>query len=150
MSELASEQTPQRFGAFVGFKRDECGNGICNIHLDIEPQHTQFQNNVHGGVIASLIDHCAGGAAMSLAPQGKAVVTADMHVNFLRPGQAPRLRALGRVVKNGRNLIVVQVEVFNNNGQMCALGTLNFALVDYDKGEHPIHFRLPDQPLDNQ
>lgn len=136
---LQQKTTRQGFSTHIGFTPGEYANGIATQYLEIKAHHTQYQNNVHGGVIASLIDNCAGGAASSMVPQGKGVVTADMHINYLRPGTAPQLRARGRVIKSGRKLIVVQVEVFNHNGQMCAIGTLSFAVIDHRANQPPVN-----------
>lgn len=41
---------------------------------------------LHGGVLAALIDHCAGFCSWSCLDEGKALSTVDLRVDYLRPG----------------------------------------------------------------
>lgn len=82
---------------------------------------------VHGGAIATLID-VAGNFAV-IAATGRDIPTIDLRVDYLRPVRSGALRAVGRAVKVGRRLGVADVEVFDETGQMVALGRGLFSTV---------------------
>ena len=66
----------------------------------------------HAGLTFALGDSAAGYAAMTLLPADQEIVTAEMKINLLAPGQGSSLRAAGRVLKPGKRLIVVAADVY--------------------------------------
>src|ERR1044071_9496724 len=59
--------------------------GIVHLRLRKRPDLLQFNGYFHGGVIAGLADHAAGGAVSTALPSGRIAVTIDLHVNYLAP-----------------------------------------------------------------
>ena len=92
------------------------GWGETAIPIPIAPRHLQHGGVVHAGVISTLADHTAGGAAQTRCAPGEMVVTAEFKINLLRPGQGERLRCRAQVLKAGRGLHVVEAEVFGARG----------------------------------
>jgi uncharacterized protein (TIGR00369 family) len=82
---------------------------------------------IHGGAIATLID-VAGNFAI-IAAIDRDIPTIDLRVDYLRPVRNGALRAVGRVVKVGRRLGIADVEVFDETGQMVAIGRGLFSTV---------------------
>lgn len=84
------------------------------VEAEIETTEHLLQQNgfLHGGVTATLCDVSAGFAAFSLVAEGQVVVTADLHVSYLNPGDAPRYKAIGKVNKTGNMLHFCQSEVW--------------------------------------
>ncbi|MEY4302215.1 MAG: hypothetical protein RJB06_622, partial [Pseudomonadota bacterium] len=58
-------------------------------------------------------------------PEGMEIVTAEYKINFLSGHQEGELRAVGKVVKGGKRIVVTTVEVFHIDAQgkksMCAV-----------------------------
>ncbi|HXV59234.1 MAG TPA: PaaI family thioesterase [Vicinamibacteria bacterium] len=75
---------------------------------------------LHGGVTAALID-IAGDYALA-ARLGRGIPTIDLRIDFLRMAVETDLIATARVVKAGRTLGVVNVEVHDEGGQLVAIG----------------------------
>ncbi|WER46153.1 PaaI family thioesterase [Cupriavidus sp. WKF15] len=73
---------------------------------------TQQHGFFHGGVVGALADSACGYAALTMVGEGEAGLTAEYKINLLSPAQGERLIAVGRVLKPGRTLIVVQGDVF--------------------------------------
>lgn len=67
----------------------------------------------HAGLIFSLGDSAAGYAALSVMPEDMEVLTVEMKINLLSPGQG-NLTAEGRVLKAGKRLVVVASEVWGD------------------------------------
>lgn len=85
--------------------------GEVHISLPCSPNITQQHGYAHAGAITSIVDSACGYAALTVAPDGHEVVTAEFKVNLLRPGIGERFLAIGRVVNAGRQLTVCTGEV---------------------------------------
>ena len=70
-----------------------------------------------GGAVASLIDTAAAFAILTQLELNERVTTTDLTIHYLRPVSSGRLTATARIVRAGRRLFVVSVEV-TNDGQM--------------------------------
>ena len=87
---------------------------------------------LHGGAIGSLIDCAAGGAVATLREAGDETwggqVTTDLNVSFLRAATTD-LTAEGTVVRSGRTIAFVTVEVRDAPGDLVALGRATYAIL---------------------
>lgn len=95
--------------------------GAIEVVMSSDAKVTQQHGYVHGGVVAMIADSAAGYTAFSLMPDTATVLTVEYKMNFLAPAIGPVLRAVGRVIKPGRTLVIVQVDVFNCRGEERAL-----------------------------
>ena len=86
--------------------------GRCTLSAPIRPETSQQHGFAHAGLAWSLGDSAAGYAALSLLAPGDEVLTVEMKINLLAPASGTRLVAEGRVVRNGRRLLVVAAEVY--------------------------------------
>jgi len=86
--------------------------GFAEIEAPILPGSRQQQGFAHAGLTFAIGDSAAGYAALSLMPLDCEVLTAEMKINLLAPGQGEALIARGRVIKPGRRLVVVQSDVY--------------------------------------
>jgi uncharacterized protein (TIGR00369 family) len=57
-----------------------------HVHLAIDrrPDLLQFSGHFHGGVIAALADHAAGGAVTTALLEGQIAMTIDVHTTSWR------------------------------------------------------------------
>lgn len=78
-------------------------------------------DRLHGGVVASLID--AAGCYLLIALLNKRVSTINLVVDFLRPAHG-ELTAAARMVKMGRTVCNVTVDVTGADGKLAATGRL--------------------------
>ncbi len=84
-----------------------------------ESKHTNLYANLHGGAIMSIADSCMGVACASL---GKRVVTLDMTMNFIKSVDVPsRVTAEAKAIHNGRQTIVMEAKVFNQEGEVISM-----------------------------
>jgi uncharacterized protein (TIGR00369 family) len=80
--------------------------------------------NLHGGAIATLVDVASGSAAAragTFRPGHNTLVTADMHVRYLGRPKGTVVRAEARVMRAGRQLIVVECRVADDLGNLIAV-----------------------------
>jgi uncharacterized protein (TIGR00369 family) len=95
-----------------------------------------FHRTLHGGVISSVLDAVGGltaSASLVVRAAGLSeekvktmfaqVGTIDLRVDYLRPGRGGRFTASGRVMRSGRKVAVVRMEMHNQDALLVAVGT---------------------------
>jgi len=85
---------------------------------------------VHGGAIASLIDMAATVAAWAgaeVTPRTRGTTVA-LTVNYLAAAQKEDIQATARVLRRGRSLVYLDVEVQGSSGTLVAKGLVTYKL----------------------
>lgn len=100
------------FIAYLGIELESVSHGDCRTRLRLRPEHLQQNGVVHAGVIATIADHTAGGAAGSVLDGDSYPLTAGFSINLLRAASGEYLTCHARVLKPGRTLIVAESEVY--------------------------------------
>jgi len=103
--------------------------GSCLMEVEISDKHIQPFGNVHGGVIASVVDAAAFWAVFPKVERGKGLTTVEMKLNYLAPVQKGKLVAEGRCIKLGRTLALGETSVTNAEGVLVAFGTATLMIV---------------------
>lgn len=104
---MAAQTMMQTLGARLA----HVAPGQVTIEAPILPTSRQQQGAGAGALTFALGDTAAGYAALSLLSLDNEVLTAELKINFLAPAVGDFLRAVGKVVKTGRRLIIVTAEV---------------------------------------
>jgi uncharacterized protein (TIGR00369 family) len=105
------------------------------IEIDNRPDLANIRGALQGGLVATLIDIAAGRLAGNIVGANQNVTTADMNVHFLAPIVTGPARAEATVVRAGRRLIVMAVDVFDaGRDRLAARATLTFAVLDPRSG----------------
>ena len=90
------------------------------------PMRAEFERGggiggkVHGGPVAALID-TVGDFAVAVVVKG-GVPTINFRVDYLRPSTGSHLLAKARTRRIGRTVCVVDVDVFDDQGRLTAIG----------------------------
>ena len=116
----------------VGFKLEEVSAGRVGTSLVLQPKHMQQNNFVHAGVLSTMADHTAGGAAGTLVAADQVVLTVEYKINLLRPAVGESLLCEAKVLKNGKTLIVADSYVFTiqkGRKKLTARATVTLAVV---------------------
>ncbi|MGI8917883.1 MAG: PaaI family thioesterase [Pyrinomonadaceae bacterium] len=108
------------FAKFLGIELDEIDAGVATLSFEIKPELKQNHGVVHGGAIASLIDSATAFAIISLLPTDEHATTVDLTISYLRPLTGGRAKAVARVIRSGKRLIVVSAELFDDGGSLAA------------------------------
>lgn len=103
----------------------EVGDGFAVFEAEAGPHLLNPLGSVHGGWALSLIDSATGCAAHSLLPPGVGYTTVETKANFARPitENAGLIRAEGRVISRGRQIITAEARVVDAAGRILAHGT---------------------------
>ncbi len=111
--------------------------GEVEIVLPFSDRILQQHNFIHAGAIATIADSACGYAALSVMPADCAVLTTEFKLNLLAPAKGERLRAVGRVVRNGKKLVITLGEVFAEEGgerKQVALITATMMVIETGSG----------------
>jgi uncharacterized protein (TIGR00369 family) len=95
----------------LNIQLDKVSEGTCETSLVVQDRLRQQHGFIHGGVIATMADHTAGGAARSVSGE-KDVLTVEFKINYLRPAVGDRLRCTATVLRAGKTVIVAEALVF--------------------------------------
>ena len=115
---------------------DAIEEGEVIVQMPVRPEAFGTGGNLHGGAIATLIDVAAATcAARSSAFEWgvNSLVTADIHVRYLGRPQGDMVFARARLVKAGRQLIVVACRVVDRAGTVIAHADFSSMLVPLRK-----------------
>jgi len=101
------------------------GKGHIEYTMQLEDKHMALPKVVHGGAIAGLMDAILSVAAFSMvAEENKQVATVEFKINYLKAVKKKEiLKGIGKVIKQGKRLIIVKGDIFNESGDIIAIGT---------------------------
>jgi uncharacterized protein (TIGR00369 family) len=94
------------------------------VEMPVAPGAFNGSGNLHGGAIATLVDVASGSAAAragTFRPGENTLVTADLHVRYLGRPKGTVVRAEARVIRAGRQLVVVDCRVSDDLGNLIAV-----------------------------
>lgn len=103
--------TAQGLMTTLGAQLSLVQNGEVHITLPFSTNLSQQHGYVHAGAITSVVDSACGYAALTVAPVGCEVVTAEFKINFMRPAIGDQFLAIGKVSNAGKLLSVCTGEV---------------------------------------
>lgn len=112
--------------AHLGFDVESVEKGRAVFYLDVRPHHKQLHGVVHGGILAAMADTTAAIAAYTAVPSGTEIATVELKINYLEPVPGGRIKADARVLRAGRNFVVTECEIFNEDGSLAAKALLTF------------------------
>jgi uncharacterized protein (TIGR00369 family) len=108
------------FARLIGIELEEVTRGAAVLRMEVRDQLRRNGGTTHGGAIASLIDTAAAFAIMTLLEPGQTTTTIDLTVHYLRPLLEGHARARARVIRAGRRVAVVSVDVTGESETLAA------------------------------
>lgn len=110
---------------FLGIRVAEVWAGGLRAVLEVRDELLTPFANLHGGVIAALVDHVLGTVCYPVMPAGSWAATTEFKLNYLAPVSTGTLEATASVQSLTRRTAVVQIEVVNGARLVCvAQGTV--------------------------
>ena len=105
------------FNRHNGLRFTVVEEGYCECELEITEKSLNPQGVVHGSLIFAL---CDGVTGVATATTGRTMLTQAASIHYLRPGTGSRLRAVSRLIKNGRHTALCVGEVFDDQDRLVA------------------------------
>ena len=128
LSHIFNEVAP--IAQFFGMKLEYDENGCAVVYLPHNSNLDHALGGVHGGVYATLLD-CAGWFTVAAARKPYTwLVTSEITVRYLEPVSGMALRAIGRVIKQGKRLDVAEMHLYDEEGQMVGHATGTFMVIN--------------------
>jgi uncharacterized protein (TIGR00369 family) len=108
-------------------------DGHLVMEMDVRPELTNVRGALQGGLIAVLVDVCAGRLAYQSCDHenGFSTATSDLTIHFLSPVAVGPARADARIVRQGRTNFVLQVDVTDvgRDHKLAAVSTIAFTVL---------------------
>ena len=129
------------FNKVLGLSADSMDIENACVHFEMREEllGNSVYGTLHGGVISAILD-ITGGFVVFLdlfkTVKGKSreklmerltkVATIDMRVDYLRPGIGKEFTASGYILRTGRKVAVVRMELHNEEDALIAVGTASY------------------------
>lgn len=118
------------FVGHVGIELVDISDGHAELALAFRDEVVTVGRVVHGGAIATLVDTAAMTAAWAGAevPDSLRGATVALSLTYLAPADGQDVVATARVVRRGRRLVHVQVDVHSDDGTHVAVALVTYQL----------------------
>ena len=117
----------------LGMELVDAQDSYAKIRLKYQDENSTAAKALHGGSIASLIDTTGAMAAWTTAEVATPKYfgsTVGVTVNYLSAVIGQDCFAEGRVLKRGKEVIYSEVRVTNEDGKLCAQGTVIYRIIE--------------------
>jgi len=107
-------------GHLIGFRLVAVKRGEAVFDFESSEKHFNPMGTLHGGVLCDVADAAMGVSFASTLEDGESFTTLELKINFLRPVWSEKLRAVGKVVKRGNTVGLVECDITNAAGVLVA------------------------------
>jgi len=105
------------FNRHNGIRFTVVEEGYCECEVDLTQEGRNPQGVAHGSLLFTLCDCVTG---MATATTGRSMLTQSASIHYLRPGTGGRIRAVSRLIKNGRTTALCVGEVYDEKDRLLA------------------------------
>lgn len=106
-------------------------DGFCKLTACHDPAFNGVLAGFHGGMLAMVADCAAWFAIVTETGADEPLVTTDLFIRYLSPCMGD-VTAIAKVIKLGRTLCPVSVEMFDSAGKQVALAVVTYARIATD------------------
>jgi acyl-CoA thioesterase len=118
LKELAAgEGVNNPFLSFMGMKLEEIGDGYARFSMDIRPEFIQAAGIMQGGLSVAFSSETVAHAVMTTLKPGESITTLELKNNFISQVNKGRLTAEATIFKRGRNIIIADCLVRDDQGR---------------------------------
>ena len=120
---LQGKAPPPPIADLIGFTLVSVERGQAVIEMDATERHANPMGTLHGGVLCDIADAAMGMALASTLEEAETFTTLEMKINFLKPIWKAKLRAVGRIIKEGRTISLAECNLTDESQQLVAFAT---------------------------
>jgi len=127
-----SSGNPTGFKSLLGLKATTVADGYAVMELAIGSELLNSQGSLHGGIIATMIDHAGGIAGCLCTETGtmRKAATISLTTSFLAPAFSGKVIATARKRPGGRQIFVSTTEITDETGTLLAVGEATYRYMD--------------------
>jgi acyl-coenzyme A thioesterase 13 len=119
------EQSRSKAGNWLQFTLEKIEKGGAEISLTVRPEMTNPYGNIHGGMMALVMDEVIGWAVVSLDTENH-YTSLNLNVDFLYAiHEGERLIARSQVIRAGKKIIHVDCTVLDSKGNLLGKASSN-------------------------
>ncbi|HYG09179.1 MAG TPA: PaaI family thioesterase [Pyrinomonadaceae bacterium] len=118
LSRLRESMASIPYVQLLGMNFEDAAPGAATVSMSARPELERFGGIMHGGALASLADTASAFAVLSTLEPVEQTVTVDLTLHYLRPVTDGKLTAHARVIRAGRRVATVSVEIFHESGKL--------------------------------
>ena len=96
--------------------------GESEVGLTVQEKYHHAGAAMHGAVYFKLLDDAAYFAANSVI-EDVFLLTSSFNVNLIRPVVSGKIRAIGKLKSQSKNLLIAEATIYNEEGKEVAFGT---------------------------
>ena len=116
------------YARLLGIELESAERGAVVFRMGARRELEQIDGIMHGGAIASLVDTASAFAVLTMLEPGQTTATVDLTIHYLRPVRDDaRLKAQARVLRAGKRIVTVSIEVTNERGELTATALTTYA-----------------------
>ena len=104
-------------------------DGYCELYVPRELKYDGVFKSFHGGLLMTIADSGACFAIFTRTGPDVRLTTTDMNIRFLAACMTD-VTAKAKVIKLGRTLVPVSVDLFDSAGKQVAVAQVNYILLD--------------------
>ena len=97
------------------------------VEAELRPESMNPLGMAHGGFVYSMCDVASGVLASGIERRG---VTLSANMQYLRPSRGKSLRAEAKIIKNGRKVLFIETNVYNDEGVHTARGEFQIFILE--------------------
>jgi uncharacterized protein (TIGR00369 family) len=112
------------------------GDGTCETRVPRKRQYDGVFESFHGGLLITIADSTACFAILTRTGPDTRLTTTDMNIRFLAPCLTD-VTARARVIKFGRTLCPVAVDLFDAQERQVAVAQVNYILLNHPPPRDP-------------
>ncbi|HTN46820.1 MAG TPA: PaaI family thioesterase [Flavipsychrobacter sp.] len=112
-------------GNWMEFTLEKIEKGMAEISLEVKHDMTNPYSNIHGGMMALVMDETIGWAVLSLGMENN-YTSLNLNVDFLYAiQQGKRLKSRAKVIRAGKKIVHVECEVLDMNDTLLGKASSN-------------------------
>jgi uncharacterized protein (TIGR00369 family) len=108
-----------------GYRIEELSPGRAVIVAPYDATLDGIFECFHGGLLATLADSTGGTAVLTVTGAEAITTTTDLSIRFLAPCRTDA-RATAKVIKAGRTLLIVEINIHDMNGRHVAVSQASY------------------------
>ena len=104
-------------------------DGYCEVQVPRKLRYDGVFKSFHGGLLMTIADSAACFAIFTKTGPEVRLTTTDMNIRFLAPCLSD-VTAKAKVIKLGRTLVPVSIDLFDSENRHVAVAQVNYILLD--------------------
>ena len=106
---------------YMGMKLVELSKGYAKVKMELKKEHLNWENMIHGGIVATVLDQAFGCACNTL---DNIHVAVQMNIHFMKaPAVGETIYAESRVIHAGKRMGTSEMKVCDSRGNEIARAT---------------------------